>query len=62
MAIYHRPPGEPVFRLTALEVLRIEGDRVAEIVDFDVPGLHTRVRPRADPPLTGSPIPFPGSS
>ena len=39
VAIYHRPPGEPVFRLTALEVLRIEGDRVAEIVDFDVPDL-----------------------
>ena len=41
VAIYHRPPGEPVFRLTALEVLRIEGDRVAEIVDFDVPGLYS---------------------
>ncbi|HET8789130.1 MAG TPA: hypothetical protein VFO47_10315, partial [Actinomycetes bacterium] len=40
VAIYHRPPGEPVFRLTALEVLRIEGDRVAEIVDFDVPDLY----------------------
>ena len=39
VAIYHRPPGEPVFRLTALEVLRIEGDRVAEIVDFDVADL-----------------------
>jgi RNA polymerase sigma-70 factor, ECF subfamily len=40
VAIYHRPPEEPVFRLTALEVLRIEGDRVAEIVDFDVPDLY----------------------
>jgi RNA polymerase sigma-70 factor, ECF subfamily len=40
VAIYHRPPGESVFRLTALEVLRIEGDRVAEIVDFDVPDLY----------------------
>jgi RNA polymerase sigma-70 factor, ECF subfamily len=40
VAIYHRPPGEPVFRLTALEVLRIEGDRVAEIVDFDLPDLY----------------------
>jgi len=39
VAIYHRPPGEPVFRLTALEVLRVEGDRVAEIVDFDLPDL-----------------------
>jgi RNA polymerase sigma-70 factor, ECF subfamily len=41
VAIYLRPPGEPVFRLTALEVLRIEGDRVAEIVDFDVPDLSS---------------------
>jgi RNA polymerase sigma-70 factor, ECF subfamily len=40
VAIYHRPPGEPVFRLTALEVLRVEGDRVAEIVDFDLPDLY----------------------
>jgi RNA polymerase sigma-70 factor, ECF subfamily len=39
VAIYHRAPGEPVFRLTALEVLRIEGGRVTEIVDFDVPQL-----------------------
>ena len=34
-----RPPGEPVYRLTALELLRIEGDRVVEIVDFDPSGL-----------------------
>ena len=40
VAIYHRAPGEPVFRLTALEVLRIEGGRVTEIVDFDVPELY----------------------
>jgi RNA polymerase sigma-70 factor (ECF subfamily) len=40
VAIYHRAPGEPVFRLVALEVLRIEGGRVAEIVDFDVPELY----------------------
>jgi RNA polymerase sigma-70 factor (ECF subfamily) len=40
VAIYHRAPGEPVFRLTALEVLRIEGGRVTEIVDFDVPQLY----------------------
>jgi RNA polymerase sigma-70 factor, ECF subfamily len=39
VAIYHRAPGEPVFRLTALEVLRIKGGRVTEIVDFDVPEL-----------------------
>ena len=38
----HLPPGtgEPVFRLVALEVLRIEGGRVTEIVDFDVPQLY----------------------
>jgi RNA polymerase sigma-70 factor, ECF subfamily len=40
VAIYHRAPGEPVFRLVALEVLRIEGGRVTEIVDFDVPALY----------------------
>ena len=40
VAIYHRAPGKPVFRLVALEVLRIEGGRVTEIVDFDVPRLY----------------------
>jgi RNA polymerase sigma-70 factor, ECF subfamily len=52
VAIYLRPPGEPVFRLTALEVLRVEDGRVAEIVDFDVPdelsgafGLAPTLRP-----------------
>jgi RNA polymerase sigma-70 factor, ECF subfamily len=40
VAIYHRAPGEPVFRLVALEVLRIEGGRVTEIVDFDIPQLY----------------------
>jgi RNA polymerase sigma-70 factor, ECF subfamily len=39
VAIYHRPPGEPVFRLTALEVLRIDGGTITEIVDFDVADL-----------------------
>ncbi len=39
VAIYLRPPGESVYRLTALELLRIEGDRVVEIVDFDPSGL-----------------------
>jgi hypothetical protein len=29
-----------VFRLVALEVLRIEGGRVTEIVDFDIPQLY----------------------
>jgi RNA polymerase sigma-70 factor, ECF subfamily len=40
VAIYHRAPGEPGFRLTALEVLRIEGGEITEIVDFDVPHLY----------------------
>jgi RNA polymerase sigma-70 factor (ECF subfamily) len=40
VAIYHRAPEEPVFRLVGLEVLRIEGGRVSEIVDFDVPELY----------------------
>jgi RNA polymerase sigma-70 factor (ECF subfamily) len=40
VAIYHRAPGEPGFRLTALEVMRIEGGQITEIVDFDVPGLY----------------------
>jgi len=40
VAIYLRPPGEPVFRLTALEVLRVEGGQITEIVDFDVPELY----------------------
>ena len=39
VAIYLRPPGESVYRLTALELLRIEGDMVVEIVDFDPAGL-----------------------
>jgi RNA polymerase sigma-70 factor, ECF subfamily len=37
VAIYHRAPGEPVFRLVGLEVLRIEGGQITEIVDFDLP-------------------------
>ena len=50
MAIYHRPPGEPVSRLTALEVLRIEGGRVAEIVDFDLPDLYPAFGLEPTPP------------
>jgi RNA polymerase sigma-70 factor (ECF subfamily) len=38
VAIYLRAPGEAVYRLTALELLRIEGGKVTEIVDFD-PGV-----------------------
>jgi RNA polymerase sigma-70 factor, ECF subfamily len=40
VAIYHRAPGEPLFRLTALEVLRIEGGEITEIVDFNLPELY----------------------
>jgi RNA polymerase sigma-70 factor (ECF subfamily) len=39
VAIYVRPPGETRFRPVALEVLCIEEGRVAEIVDFSLPGL-----------------------
>jgi RNA polymerase sigma-70 factor (ECF subfamily) len=38
-AIYLRPPGEAEFRPLVLEVLRVEDGQVAEIVDFDMPGL-----------------------
>jgi RNA polymerase sigma-70 factor (ECF subfamily) len=40
VAIYLRPPGESLFRLVALEVLRIEGGKVTAIVDFDLPHLY----------------------
>jgi RNA polymerase sigma-70 factor, ECF subfamily len=39
VAIYHQAPGEKLFRLVALEVVRIEGGRITEIVDFNVPDL-----------------------
>ncbi|HUH07059.1 MAG TPA: RNA polymerase subunit sigma-70 [Egibacteraceae bacterium] len=39
VAIYLRSPGDTEFRLTALEVLRIDGDKIAEIVDFYLPDL-----------------------
>jgi RNA polymerase sigma-70 factor, ECF subfamily len=35
VAIYLRAPGDPVYRLTALELLRIDAGKVTEIVDFD---------------------------
>jgi RNA polymerase sigma-70 factor (ECF subfamily) len=38
-AIYLRPPGAEAFHPVALEVLRIEGDRIAEIVDYADPAL-----------------------
>jgi RNA polymerase sigma-70 factor (ECF subfamily) len=39
VAIYLRAPGDPAYRLTALELLRIENGKVTEIVDFDPGGL-----------------------
>lgn len=39
LAIYLREPGATVFRPVAIEVLRIEGDKIAEIIDFDIPRL-----------------------
>jgi RNA polymerase sigma-70 factor (ECF subfamily) len=37
VALYLRRPGETEFRLITLEVLRIEGGKVAEIVDYSIP-------------------------
>lgn len=39
VAIYLRPPGEAAYRPLTLEVLRVEEGKVAEIVDFSLPGL-----------------------
>lgn len=39
VAIYLRAPGEPSFRPLTLEVLRVEGGQVAEIIDFSFPEL-----------------------
>lgn len=39
VAIYLRPPGAADYRPLTLEVLRIEGGMVVEIVDFGLPGL-----------------------
>jgi RNA polymerase sigma-70 factor (ECF subfamily) len=38
-AIYLRPPGEDAFHPVALEVLRVEGDRITEIVDYGDPAI-----------------------
>jgi RNA polymerase sigma-70 factor (ECF subfamily) len=38
-AIYLRPPGDDAFHPVALEVLRVEGDRITEIVDYGDPAL-----------------------
>ena len=38
-AVYLRAPGEEVFRAAAIAVLRVEGDRIAEITAFHEPGL-----------------------
>jgi RNA polymerase sigma-70 factor, ECF subfamily len=39
VAAYLRGPGEPTFTATAIGVVRIEGDRIAEITAFHDPGL-----------------------
>ncbi len=39
VAIYLRAPGEPLFQIVALEVLRLVDGRIAEIVDYDLPAL-----------------------
>jgi RNA polymerase sigma-70 factor (ECF subfamily) len=38
VAIYLRSPGDRVYRLTAIELLRVENGKVTEIVDYD-PGV-----------------------
>ena len=40
LAIYLRSPGEPDYRITALEVIRVDDGRIVEIVDFDLPDLY----------------------
>ena len=37
VALYLRPPGDTAFQLISVEVLRIEGDKIAEIVDYSIP-------------------------
>jgi RNA polymerase sigma-70 factor (ECF subfamily) len=39
VAAYLRGPGEPAFTATAIGVVRIEEDRIAEITAFHDPGL-----------------------
>jgi hypothetical protein len=39
VAIYLKPPDGAEFQLTALELIRIEGAHIAEIVDYDLPHL-----------------------
>jgi RNA polymerase sigma-70 factor, ECF subfamily len=39
VALYLRRPGSAAFRPLALEVLRVEGGRIVEVVDFDLPGM-----------------------
>ena len=46
-AAHLRPPGESQYRPLALDVLRVEGGRVAEISSFVFPGL-SGIRPSAD--------------
>lgn len=39
LAIYLRPPGERIFSLVAMELLRIVDNQVVEVVDFALPDL-----------------------
>jgi RNA polymerase sigma-70 factor (ECF subfamily) len=48
VAIYLQAPGDPVYRLIALELLRIENGKVTEIVDFDPRGLSSEFRLEPD--------------
>jgi RNA polymerase sigma-70 factor, ECF subfamily len=40
VGIYLRSPGDDRFRITALEVLRIENGRIVEIIDYDLPHMY----------------------
>lgn len=40
VAVYLRSPDDSHYRLTGLEVLRVEGDQIVEIIDFDLPELY----------------------
>ncbi len=42
VAVYRCPPGEHVFRPFALNVLRVEGDQLAEITSFVDAGLFAK--------------------
>ena len=46
-ASYHRADGDDAFRAFKLDVLRVEGDRIAEITTFDATLFEAFVLPRA---------------